>query len=194
MKGGVKPGETPTSRHITSLSTSVVTSLNHTLNGSRVREGKREMGSSFAELCEFAQTLPKPRWLVRFPLVLPSPKVLPPPRKSRPSSQSTSVRHSTSSLPKTRVHTAVLSSQPATIRQAGSRSKSQEALEKVKTDCENLRSREIQIVRRQRKGVISLKRQLKTCGKHASLISYSNSKAPYFLLLHKFSVKKHIYE
>lgn len=171
------------SRHAASLSTTAVTTLNRTLNASRVQ--KPGETAQFEELRDFANTLKKPKWLVRFPLVLPTPE-------ARHHASHKSSPLNTRKAARSRADRS--SSTPLTPHKEIAKIGSIHALQHLKNQCDVLLHQENKDFRRQRQKLTRLKSQFSLCEKHVALINYSNSRAPYFLLLQKFSAKKHVYE
>jgi len=131
--------------------------------------------SDYTSLCSFTQTLQKPRWMVRFPLTL------------HPTRQGKHTQTKSLTLPNSLGKRSV-------DRTVGSRGPLKERAEKVLTrlemDCAATTLQEGAKLRLEQHGITRLKRRLRSCHRHIELLSYSNQRAPYFTLLHRFHFAK----
>ena len=127
-------------------------------------------GRSYAQLCSFTQTLKKPKWLVRFPLTIESPK------RHRPT-------RSVTSSNSIRTKTVIASKAPL-------REKSEEVLTKLELDCAATLLEGSFKLKQEKKALTQVKRRLQSCQRHTKLLVYSNQRAPYFILLHRLAQQR----
>jgi hypothetical protein len=132
--------------------------------------------SDFSALCRFSTQLHRPRWEVKFPLVLPSPK---------PRASAKSLR------PITEQRSTLEGSRPATEAKSRPNTtslklKSDLALQYIDSQCEAILSGAKRKLRHSTRELKYLRAGLKTTAKHIRLIVVSNNRAPYYVLRHKF--------
>lgn len=125
---------------------------------------------SYTSLCSFTQTLHKPRWMVRFPLVIHA-------RRQTKHRQALSL-----TLPNSLRKRSVA----RTGSRAPLREKAEEVLTRLEMNCAALTLQEGAKLKQEQRGLTRMKKRLHSCDRHLQLLSYSNQQAPYFTLLHRW--------
>ena len=169
--------------------------------------GLSESGDSdYATLVRFSTMIQRPRWEVKFPLVIPSPTPTPSSKplfqKSKSAKKLTIIREQdsqreTASRPLTESRPRLSSPISASLspctgkssllaRRAFLRDRSSEAMKVIEEKCEELLYNQRRKIRTRTRELKRLRAGLKTCEKHTGLITASNDRAPYYLLRLKF--------
>lgn len=128
--------------------------------------------SDFASLSNFTKTLNKPSWMVRFPLI-----IHPHERSKHRPAQSLTLPNSLRKQAACRANGS----------KAPLRERAEEVMMRLEMDCAATMMQEGSKLRQEKRGLTCVKKRLQSCSRHTQLLSYSNQRAPYFILLHRLA-------